>query len=455
MMKSTRLKRSLCALALLAQVPLGALAAPVTYTYTGPNFFANTERLVISLTASAPLAPSKSYLTGAAAGITASNVSVVTANGSVMTNFNLPVQTLQLHTNAAGAIDAWYIFGGFSSLAALAPVMTGVDRQAYTMNTLQFIPGSDITGATGLVTGPYAYDQATETYFYASCAGAPAGCTLAGNGQPYVGTFSRIINPALTSAASWTVAGTTTPPPPPPAPVPVSISGTLPGGTVGVAYTASLSASGGTSPYVWSLSNVPPGLTVNGGTLSGTPTAAGSYAIGATATDATGTAASAAFTVSIVNASCTGSNAVITSVGRNFLVVNGGLALGDHVWYTPTPAGTTFTGGTTTFLTGELIDFTGTMDPVAGCYASSMTVKPAASLTCSRPAGARSAAGKSVVTATGSGFIVAGGVRIDYAGCTVKQFGGRATAPAVGDRVEWQGYIETNGNTMASKLTFN
>lgn len=439
----------------LAGLPLAALAAPVTYTYTGPNFYAATEHLVITVTTAAPLAPSRSYLTQAAAGVTASEVKVVMASGATVTNFSLPVLTLQLHTNAAGAIDAWYIFGGFNTLAGNAPVMTGVDRQAYTMNTLAFIPGSDIPGSVGLVTGPYAYDQATETNFYASCVGAPAGCTLAGNGQPYVSTYGRIINPALTSGASWTVAGTTTPPPPPPPPTPVSISGSLPGGTVGVAYTASLSAAGGTPPYVWSVSGLPPGLTLNAGTLSGAPTAAGSYAVGVTATDATGAVASTAYSLAVVSATCTGSNAVITSVGRNFLVVNGGLALGDHVWYTPTAAGTTFTGGTSTFLPGELIDYAGSMDPVAGCYASTMTVKPAASLTCTRPTGAKSAAGKAVVTNTGVNFIVAGGVRIDYAPCTIKAYGGRATAPAVGDRVEWQGYFESNGNTMAQRLTFN
>ncbi len=73
---------------------------------------------------------------------------------------------------------------------------------------------------------------------------------------------------------------------------------------------------------------------------------------------------------------CTGANAVITSVGRDFLVVNGGAALADHVWYAPQNA-TTFTGGTTTFLTGELINYTGVLDSVAGCYADTMTVMPA------------------------------------------------------------------------------
>ncbi|MDT4912614.1 MAG: hypothetical protein QOC66_1742 [Pseudonocardiales bacterium] len=56
----------------------------------------------------------------------------------------------------------------------------------------------------------------------------------------------------------------------------------LPHGTVGEAYSATLTATGGAYPtYVWSLapgSSLPPGLTLSaGGVISGTPTAAGSF----------------------------------------------------------------------------------------------------------------------------------------------------------------------------------
>src|SRR5574340_985180 len=103
----------------------------------------------------------------------------------------------------------------------------------------------------------------------------------------------------------------------------------------------------------------------------------GTSRITVTVTDSTGALAHATYSLTIDLPVCSNTNAVITSVGRDFIVVNGGLNLADHVWYTPTPAGTTFTGGTSTFLTGELVDFVGTLDPVAGCYATSMTVKPA------------------------------------------------------------------------------
>jgi hypothetical protein len=62
----------------------------------------------------------------------------------------------------------------------------------------------------------------------------------------------------------------------------------------------------------------------------------------------------------------------------------------------------------------------------------------------------------STVTAVGTNFINISSFRIDYAACTVIQINGGATAPAVGDVVEWEGYIETDGSSvMASVLYFN
>ena len=52
----------------------------------------------------------------------------------------------------------------------------------------------------------------------------------------------------------------------------------LPGGTVAVAYSATLTATGGTSPYSWSITtgSLPSGLTLSAtGNITGTPTAAG------------------------------------------------------------------------------------------------------------------------------------------------------------------------------------
>jgi hypothetical protein len=68
---------------------------------------------------------------------------------------------------------------------------------------------------------------------------------------------------------------------------------TLPGGTVGVAYSQAITASGGTAPYTYTLTygTLPAGVTLSSsGTLSGTPTASGTYPITVNAVDnSTGT----------------------------------------------------------------------------------------------------------------------------------------------------------------------
>src|SRR5437773_2114334 len=55
----------------------------------------------------------------------------------------------------------------------------------------------------------------------------------------------------------------------------------LPKGTVGAAYSQALTASGGTSPYTWSVSagTPPTGLTLNAssGVIAGTPSGGGTF----------------------------------------------------------------------------------------------------------------------------------------------------------------------------------
>ncbi|WP_182667737.1 putative Ig domain-containing protein [Marilutibacter penaei] len=84
---------------------------------------------------------------------------------------------------------------------------------------------------------------------------------------------------------------------------------TLATGTVGTAYTASMTASGGTAPHAFAVTAglLPPGLSLSsGGALGGSPTAAGTFNFTVTATDnSTGSGpftGSQAYSVSITNA---------------------------------------------------------------------------------------------------------------------------------------------------------
>jgi hypothetical protein len=73
-------------------------------------------------------------------------------------------------------------------------------------------------------------------------------------------------------------------------------------GTVGTAITSfTVTATGGTPPYTWSATGLPPGISIGSttGTVSGTPTTAGTFNVTATATDTLGASGSAPFTFTI------------------------------------------------------------------------------------------------------------------------------------------------------------
>jgi hypothetical protein len=80
-----------------------------------------------------------------------------------------------------------------------------------------------------------------------------------------------------------------------------------PAGRVGVAYTDTLTATGGTAPYTWSVNagSLPPGITLtSAGVLAGTPTTAGSYPFTVNVIDQNSGIATASITL-VVNASLT------------------------------------------------------------------------------------------------------------------------------------------------------
>lgn len=92
-----------------------------------------------------------------------------------------------------------------------------------------------------------------------------------------------------------------------------AVSVTNPGnktGTVGTAISPfTVTASGGTTPYTWSATGLPPGVTIGSstGTVSGTPTTAGTYSVTVTATGSGGSGSGSAtftFTVTGGGGSC-------------------------------------------------------------------------------------------------------------------------------------------------------
>ncbi len=78
-------------------------------------------------------------------------------------------------------------------------------------------------------------------------------------------------------------------------------SSSLPAGQVASRYSGGVRASGGTPAYTWAASGLPPGLSLNPatGTITGTPSTAGSYQPVFTVTDADGVSAGGAVAITI------------------------------------------------------------------------------------------------------------------------------------------------------------
>jgi hypothetical protein len=118
--------------------------------------------------------------------------------------------------------------------------------------------------------------------------------------QPVTGRFT------LSASTSWSAVVTTFrpfgAPPPPPSP-PVITTSALPSATQGASYNATVTASGGTPPYAWSVTggSLPPGLTLDSstGVITGSPTSGGTSTFTVQVVDARGQNASATLSLTV------------------------------------------------------------------------------------------------------------------------------------------------------------
>ncbi len=147
-----------------------------------------------------------------------------------------------------------------------------------TLNSIAVTPANPTIQAGSsqqfMATGTYSDGSTQNITSQATWASSNAGIATINAGGLATGIAAGT---STISATQGTVSGTTALTV---QPGPLSIiTTTLPAGSVGAAYSATLTAAGGTSPYTWSITTgtLPAGLTLNAstGTIAGTPTAAG------------------------------------------------------------------------------------------------------------------------------------------------------------------------------------
>ena len=232
-------------------------------------------------------------------------------------------------------------------------------------------PALTLTPAAGTLAAPYgvAYSQTftaggtTYPVTYAFTGALPAGLTLSGNtisGTPTVpGSY-----PITVTATDTVVTGTGAPfsiaqnyTIDVPAPTITIDPATLPNTTAGLAYSQSITATGGVAPYAFTVTAgaLPTGLSLStGGALSGTTTASGTFNFTVTATDTFGQAASRAYTVVVAVPTITLNPATLPAgtagtAYNQVLTISGGIAPYTVTQTGALPTGLTFNTATLTF----------------------------------------------------------------------------------------------------------
>ena len=171
----------------------------------------------------------------------------------------------------------------------------------------------------------------TPPYTFAQTAGAlPATMTISSNGvisgtpASPSSTFTVTVTDSNKCTASKIYTLTLTDPAPPPPVITVSPTN-LPAGVVGQSYTSAITGGGGTAPYTFTAppGSLPGGLTLSSaGTITGIPSAAGTFSFTVTATDSGSNVGQTNCTISVTSVA---DLAVSSSLSLNPVTVDSNL----------------------------------------------------------------------------------------------------------------------------------
>ncbi|MET1055318.1 MAG: putative Ig domain-containing protein [Pedobacter sp.] len=304
--------------------------------------------------------PVSSVCSGAAISLTASSTTVSNPvftwySDAALANAVFTGPTFNIPSITAGATYYVTVRGDnqCENAAGTARVVTLAVNPAITFNTTALpdavngtVYSTSINQATGGTPG--------YTYTLASGSTLPAGLSLSAagtiSGTPTVtGNYTFSITATDTKGCNATAAFalnvgavTTTPLALPPA--------TLPNGVIGTTYAPQTlpAATGGTGPFSYVATNLPPGLTFNPATreITGTPTLAGTFSILLTVTDGAGATATANYTVVVTVPAPVVANASTCSGSRVTLTVQNPVAGVTYNWYNTASGGTSLATGT-------------------------------------------------------------------------------------------------------------
>ena len=318
----------------IAYTPISGYSGTDSFTYTATNATGTSAAATVTVTVSAPslaftpaagalasgtintaytqavvasggAAPYTYSATGLPAGLSISSTSgTISGTPTALGSFT-PSVTVTDANHATGAVSyTLYI-------APLTPVASNVSATVAANSSANPITLSLSGGAATSVAVASAASHGTATPSGTSITYTPT------SGYSGTDSFTYTATNATGTSAAATVTVTVSAP----SLVFTPAAGALASGTVNTAYSQSVAVSNGTSPYTYSATGLPAGLSISSttGTISGTPTASGNFTPVVTATDANRTTGSVSYTLYIAPLTPVASNvsATVTANSTN------------------------------------------------------------------------------------------------------------------------------------------
>ena len=252
---------------------------------------------------------------------TAYSMTFAATGGTAPYAWSMPSGALPsgLTLSAAGVISGTpKTSGSFTFMSEVAdsenPAQTAAKQFTFSVSTAaatlavstNTVPAGKLNTAYSMT---FAATGGTTPYSWSMPSGAlPTGLTLSGvgviSGTPKASgsfTFMSEVTDSETPAQTATKQFTFSVSAAPTSALVISTT-TVPAGKINAAYSATLAASGGTTPYTWSLAAgaLPKGLSLSSaGSISGTPTASGTFTFSAEVTDSSAPVQTAQMTYSL------------------------------------------------------------------------------------------------------------------------------------------------------------
>src|ERR1035437_3198249 len=257
------------------------VAVNATLTWISQNTtiagIGNQVLLQLRLNATAPLA-------GLTVNMTSSNPAVATVQG--ISNF------IWDGSSSPGILIPVTAVGfGTTIIHASGTNMPDVTTTVTVSGPLGITTASLPNGNLGLAYNATVVATGGTSPYHWTATGLPAGLGIVASTGAITGTPTAAgpatINVTVTDSATPTPASVTKQFTITINSAPAITTSVLPNGVTGVAYTGAVAATGGTTPYTWTATGLPAGLSINPGTgaITGTPTVAGPATINVTVTD--------------------------------------------------------------------------------------------------------------------------------------------------------------------------